>query len=168
MIYEEKESYDGDDVAMDPNAAEAAAGSQPSQAASLASDDDFGGVEVDYEPGSGKDDAELAQYWPPVHADVMYYSDGGAPETPGVGVNHVHQNAGVLPAGVDHPIFGVGNLVPGNWDPVNHQYIPWNDAWNEEKQEYEFPWAPGQYNLEALPHHHPQHPEDWEPGYPLD
>ena len=60
----------------------------------------------------------------------MYYSDGGAPESPGVGVNHVHQNAGVLPAGVDHPIFGVGNLVPGNWDPVNHQYAPWEDAWN--------------------------------------
>ena len=122
------------------------------------------------------DDAELAQYWPPVHADVMYYSDGGAPETPGVGVNHVHQNAGVLPAGVDHPIFGVGNLVPGNWDPVNHQYASWDDAWNEETQQYEFPWGnvnANDYNFgdfEGLhdPHnHHPQNPEvpeDWMGG----
>ena len=65
-------------------------------------------------------------------------------------------------------VFGVGNLIPPNWDPVNHQYIPFEDAWNPETQQYEFPWAPGQYNLEGLPHHHPQHPEDWEPGDPLD
>ena len=63
----------------------------------------------------------------------------------------------------------MGNLVPGNWDPVNHQYASWDDAWNEETQQYEFPWAPGpNYNLEGLPHHHPQHPEDWMPGDPLD
>ena len=58
----------------------------------------------------------------------------------------------------------------GNWDPVNHQYIPWDDAWNEETQQYEFPWGnvnANNHNLEGLPHHHPQHPEDWMPGDPL-
>ena len=85
----------------------------------------------------------------------------------------------------------MGNLVPGNWDPVNHQYASWDDAWNEETQQYEFPWGnvnANDYNFgdfEALhdPHnHHPQNPEvpedwmggplvpgyPWEPGNPLD
>ena len=67
----------------------------------------------------------------------------------------------------------MGNLVPGNWDPVNHQYASWDDAWNEETQQYEFPWGnvnANDYNFgdfEGLhdPHnHHPQNPEvpeDW-------
>ena len=147
----------------------AAAASQSQPSPFHSSDEEHGGPEVDYEPDSGMDDVELAQYWPPVHVDGVVYSDHeleGGPMTPPN--EWIHEAAGVLPAGADYPIFGVGNLVPGNWDPVNHQYVPWNEAWNEEKQEYVFPWGGGNnHNLDGLPHHHPQHPEDWEPGDPV-
>ena len=56
---------------------------------------------------------------------------------------------------------------------MNHQYASWEDAWNEETQQYEFPWGnvnANDYNFEGLhdPHnHHPQNPEvpeDWMGG----
>ena len=75
-------------------------------------------------------------------------------------------------------IMGLIQMAPGaerpesqamTIDPLHGKRFHWNDAWNEEKQEYVFPWGGGNnLNLAGLPHHHPQHPEDWEPGDPVD
>ena len=118
---------DGDDVVMDPNAAEAAAGSQPSQAASHASDEDHGVLEVDYEPDSGMDDEELAQYYPPMlngQPYIPYYDDDG------LDLEHAHTPPyflpaleNVLPAGYDYHHLGIHQALPDWYEqPQHHQH----------------------------------------------
>ena len=85
-----------------------------------------GGVEVDYGPDSGMDDAELAAHYPPMHDGAVYMPYIGGqepyPEHAHTPPPYLPQLEGVLGAGYDYNHLGIQQVVPPDyWAPVSDE-----------------------------------------------